>query len=124
MGVLDYSTGAPPIWVITDVSKVGTSAVLCQGDNWRTATPIAFTSSMLNAAERNYPVHEQELLAIHHALQRWRHYLLGVSFRVLSDHQSLRDLKMSYIKKFFKTWAPVRPTRETYACDIYCRSQS
>ena len=93
MGVLDYSTGAPPIWVITDASKVGTGAVLCQGDNWRTATPIAFTSSMLNAAERNYPVHEQELLAIHHALQHWRHYLLGVSFRVLSDHQSLRDLK-------------------------------
>ena len=43
-------------------------------------------------AERNYPVHEQEELAIVKALKEWRHYLHGQPFKVYTDHRSLTHL--------------------------------
>ena len=48
--------------------------------------PVAFESRVLSPAERNYPVGEQELLAVVHALQTWRCYLEGVKFTVVTDH--------------------------------------
>src|SRR5260370_27799658 len=47
----------------------------------------------MTQAERNYPVHEQELLAIIHALREWRHYLHGSQFTVVTDHRSLQYLQ-------------------------------
>jgi len=44
----------------------------------------------MNAAERNYPTHEQELLAVVHALKTWRYYLDGAHFIVYTDHATLR----------------------------------
>ena len=40
----------------------------------------------------NYPVREKELLAIIHALQTWRPYLLDKAFTVETDHKSLQEL--------------------------------
>ena len=52
--------------------------------------PIAYLSHKMIPAEKNYPVHEQEQLAIVHALREWRHYLHGAPFKVLTDHRSLQ----------------------------------
>src|SRR4051812_11492550 len=57
--------------------------------------PIAFMSKKMTGAEMRYPVHEQELLAILHALKAWRHYLSGKPFTVLTDHQSLQYVESS-----------------------------
>ncbi len=38
---------------------------------------MAYESRKLTAAERNYPAHVLELLAVVHALCAFRHYLLG-----------------------------------------------
>lgn len=46
-------------------------------------------SKKLSAAERNYPVHEQELLAVIQAIREWKCYLDGQKFTVLTDHKSL-----------------------------------
>src|SRR5260370_35800733 len=46
----------------------------------------------MNDHERNYAVHEQELLAIVHALREWRHYLLGNTIIIITDHRSLQYL--------------------------------
>lgn len=46
----------------------------------------------MTPAERNYPVHEQELLAVIHALHKWRMLLLGMKVNVMSDHHSLTYL--------------------------------
>ena len=51
-----------------------------------------YGSQKLNAAEGNYATHEKELLAMIHALQTWRHYLLGNNFIVVTDHNSLKYL--------------------------------
>lgn len=82
-----------PIWLMTDASKVGVGAVLLQGTDWKTARPCGFYSRQYIAAEKNYPTHEQELLAIVAALKAWRIDLLGTAFRVLTDHDTLKHLQ-------------------------------
>ncbi|CDR49787.1 RHTO0S33e00188g1_1 [Rhodotorula toruloides] len=82
-----------PIWLMTDASKVGLGAVLLQVEDWKTARPCGFYSRQYIPAERNYPTHEQELLAVVAALKAWRVELLGVQFRVLTDHDTLRHFR-------------------------------
>jgi len=38
---------------------------------------IAFISKLLNKAERNYKIHDQEMLVIIRCLEEWRHLLEG-----------------------------------------------
>ncbi len=57
-----------PYTVVTDASGYAIGAALCQ-DHGNGLQPCAFLSRKMNDAERNYPVHEQELLAIVHALR-------------------------------------------------------
>ena len=65
-----------PFVVHTDASGFAVGAVLMQ-DQGKGLQPIAFMSKKMLDAETRYPVHEQELLAIIHALSTWRHYLMG-----------------------------------------------
>ena len=74
----------------TDASDVGTGAMLSIGDTWETAHPVAYDSMQLNSAERNYPTHEKEMLAIIRALQKWRYHLLGTAFTIYTDHRMLQ----------------------------------
>ena len=69
-----------PFVVHTDASGFATGAVL-QQDQGKGLQPIAFLSKKMLPAETRYPVHEQELLAIIHALESWRHYLSGRKFK-------------------------------------------
>lgn len=87
---IDYSPGAPPINLTTDACCTGASGVLSQGEDWRTAKIIAFWSGKFTATQQNYPVHEQELLAIKELLERFNHYLHGVHVRVYTDHKALK----------------------------------
>jgi len=41
---------------------------------WR---PVAFISKSLNNTERNYEIHNKEMLAIIRCLKAWRHFLEG-----------------------------------------------
>lgn len=77
--------------VITDASssRSAIGAVLMQDDG-NGARPIAYFSRKMTATETRYPTREQELLAIKEALKHWKHYLLGISFNIHSDHQSLQ----------------------------------
>ena len=80
--------------VHTDASGHATGAVLMQQFD-EGLRPIAFLSKKMKPAERNYPVYEQELLAILNALRAWRHYLGGRHFTVWTDHQSLQYVEVS-----------------------------
>ena len=51
---------------------------------------IAFESKKLSPTQRNWPVHEQEMYAIIHALKTWRHYFYGARFKVYTDHHTLK----------------------------------
>jgi RNase H-like domain found in reverse transcriptase len=55
------------------------------------ARPVAFDSMQLKGAEKNYPVHEKELLVIIRVLRKWRADLLGTHFYVYTDHRTLEN---------------------------------
>jgi len=78
-----------PFVLHTDASGFAVGAVL-QQDQGNGLQPVAYMSKKMLDSEMNYPVHEQELLAIVHACQTWRHYLSGAHFRILTDHRSLQ----------------------------------
>ena len=50
---------------------------------------VAYESYQLNDAEKNYPVHEKELLAIVKALKKWCTSLLGTHFQIFMDYRTL-----------------------------------
>src|SRR4051794_31532761 len=92
--VLTLPDSTKPFVLTTDASGYAVGATLSQdqGDGLR---PIAYLSKKMNNHEINYPVHEQELLAIIISMSTWRQYLHGNPFtlRVLTDHHSLQWLK-------------------------------
>ena len=59
--VLDYATG-------------GVLSIECEDRLWR---PVPFLSKLLNETERNYEIHNKEMLAIIQGLESWRHLLEG-----------------------------------------------
>lgn len=70
---------------------MGISAVLTQSiDNVENI--IAFTSRALSDPEKNDSVTEQECLAVVWAIKKFRPYLEGYKFTLITDHSSLRWL--------------------------------
>ena len=53
---------------------------------------IAYASRKLKPHEQNYPTHDLELAAVVFALQKWRHYLYGITFEIVTDHKSFKYL--------------------------------
>ncbi|MFC3790393.1 Ty3/Gypsy family RNase HI domain-containing protein, partial [Paenibacillus sp. GCM10012307] len=80
---------ARPFVLRTDASLAGIGGVLLQ-DQGQGPQPVAYESRSLTAAERNYPVHELEELAIVHCLLKFRFYVLGQHTDVYTDHHSLQ----------------------------------
>jgi hypothetical protein len=68
-----------------DTLGKGIGAVLMQEGQ-----PLAFTSKQLSEKNQGKPIYEKEMLAILHAIELWRPYLLGKRFQIKTDHQSLR----------------------------------
>ena len=44
----------------------------CPDELWR---PVAFISKSLSNTERNYEIHDKEILAVVRGLEAWRHFL-------------------------------------------------
>ena len=51
---------------------------------------VAYGSRQLKNHERNYLMHDMELVVIVFALKIWHHYLYGEKFEVFLDHKSLK----------------------------------
>jgi len=52
---------------------------------------VAYISKSLNKTERNYEIHDKEMLAVIHCLEAWRYFLEGSrsKFKVWTDHKNL-----------------------------------
>jgi len=81
-----------PFRIKADSSDFATGAVLSQQSmtdgKWH---PVAFYSKSLSSMERNYKIHDKEMLAIIRALEEWRHFLEGATYlvEIWTDHKNL-----------------------------------
>lgn len=54
--------------------------------------PLAFLSKSLSQRNQSLSVYDKEMFAILFAVDKWRHYILGRPFTILTDHQTLKHL--------------------------------
>jgi hypothetical protein len=71
--------------VYCDALSTGIRCVLMQE-----GCVIAYASRQLKRHEEHYPTHDLELAAVVLALKIWRHYLLGNTCHIYTDHKSLK----------------------------------
>jgi len=81
-----------PFRIEADSFDFASGAVLSQQlpreEKWHL---VAFYSKSLSPVERNYEIHDKEILAIIHALEEWRHSLEGARHlvEIWMDHKNL-----------------------------------
>lgn len=73
-----------PFVVETDASEHSIAAILSQSGR-----PVAFFSKTLSHSEQNHSAVEKEALAIVEALKKWRHFLIGRHFKLITDQRSV-----------------------------------
>ena len=81
-----------PTVLQVDASGVGLGAVLLQKQENGELRPIAFMSRKLTPAESRYAQIEREALAVVFGVTKFRQYLLGREFIVVTDHRPLLKL--------------------------------
>ena len=89
-----------PVWVITDGSKTGVSAVYGQGRSWEQCHPAGFLSKKFSNVQHNYGRHDHETIAVLEDLMKWEDNFLGQEFTLVTDHELL---------EYFKTHSVLSP---------------
>ncbi|KAG3155132.1 hypothetical protein PC128_g22134 [Phytophthora cactorum] len=104
--ILMLSDDSKPFHVVCDASDFAIGSALMQFDDEGKERVVSYQSRQLKPAERNYPVHDKELLAMCYALIKFRVYLLGEeSFAVYTDHASLRTaMKTPHLSQRMARW--------------------
>lgn len=104
---LGYADFTLPFMLETDASSLGLGAVLYQFQGGR-KTVIAYASRRLRGAEhndRNYSSMKLELLALKWAVvEKFRSYLLGSKFTILTDNNPLCHLNTAKLGAIEQRW--------------------
>lgn len=82
----------------TDASPVGLGGVLVQVQQGISRV-ICYASRALTQVEKRYCQTEKEALAIVWACERLHHYLFGVRFTLMTDHEPLQTIYSNHKKK-------------------------
>lgn len=78
-----------PIILYTDASRDGVGCILVQVTE-QGERPVHFYSRQTTPEEKKYHSFELEFLAIIVGLQKFRHYLIGVPFKIITDCNAVR----------------------------------
>lgn len=96
----NFSTVASRFIVYTDASSIAIGAVLEQDSH-----VIAYASTALIKSEKQYSVIQRECLALVYALKQFRHYLIGRSFNLVTDHAPLQWLSAQKMEGLLCRWS-------------------
>src|SRR5258706_3577019 len=89
--MLAFPSKSGPFHLECNASNFATGAVLSQQQEDGLFHPIDFMSKSFSNTERNYQIHDKEMLVIMCALEEWRHFLEGSDqkFEIHMDHKNL-----------------------------------
>ena len=91
-----------------DASDYATKGVLsmeCEDGKWR---PVTYLSKLLNKMERNYKIHDKEMLAVIRGLENWKYMLEDTRFKfeIWTDHKNLKYfMKTQKLNRRQAKWA-------------------
>ena len=104
-----FSDFSKPFILETDASQEGLGAILSQKQPDGTQRVVAYASRCLRPTERNetnYSSFKLEMLALKWAVtEKFRSYLLGSQFEVLTDNNPLAHFKTSHLGALEQRWA-------------------
>jgi len=96
--ILASPQDSEPFHIEANSSDFTSRAVLSQQlpgeEKWH---PVAFYSKSLSPVERNYKIHDKEMLAIIRVLEEWRHFVEGAwhLVEIWADHKNLEYFIMA-----------------------------
>lgn len=95
--ILVMADTTKPFRIECDASDFAVGSILSQKEDDEIWHPVAYISKSLTDTQRNYDIHDKELLAIIHSLETWRHYLEGCTHRIeiWTDHKNLEYFQKS-----------------------------
>jgi hypothetical protein len=86
-----------PTFIKTDASDFAMGGWIGQTKTLENGTAqeriVSYWSQTLKPAERNYPVHERELLGLVSMIQKFQIYLYGIEFDAFTDHRALEVIQ-------------------------------
>lgn len=96
-----------PTEVHTDASSLGYGAVLIQTHTGNYKRVVAYFSKGTQGAQSRYHSYELETLAVVKALENFRHYLIGIQFKVVTDCNALKSTqrKKDLVPRVARWWA-------------------
>lgn len=95
----------------TDASKVGVAGILMQRPNKEVSfSAVAFYSRQTSPEEAKFTSYDLETLAVVTSLQRFRVYLLGIHFTIVTDCNSLRATfeKRDILPRVARWWSTIQ----------------
>ncbi|CAH0723337.1 unnamed protein product, partial [Brenthis ino] len=103
----------------TDASKIGIAGILLQKGADNLLRPVAYYSRKNTSEEQRMHSFEQETLAVISSLNRFRVYLLGIKFKIVTDCSALRTTftKRDLIPRIARWWIQF----QEFDCEIEYR---
>lgn len=104
-----YNSGARTE-VHTDASKFGLGGMLLQEQGDKQLKPVMYFSKVTTAVEQLYHSYDLETLAVVETIKRFRVYLIGVHFKLVTDCTALRATfeKKDMIPRVARWWLGVQ----------------
>ena len=100
----------------TDASKLGLSGILMQKQDNNALHPVAYFSRQTTKEEQRYHSYELETLAVISSLHRFRVFVLGTTFKIITDCSALRAtfVKRDLSPRIGRWWIQL----QEYDCSI------
>lgn len=93
----------------TDASKLGLAGILFQYNDGN-LKPVAYFSRATNEHEQNYHSYELETLAVVESIKRFRIYLVGIPFKVVTDCSAVTHTftKKDLVPRVARWWLSIQ----------------